>query len=353
MVEQSKSSAGNYFEDFRVGQELAHAIPRTVTVGDVALNTAFYGGRFVFNCADPFAQSLGLARAPVDDLLVLAFVLGKTVTDISLNAVANLGYSDLRFHALVYPGDTLGSTSRVIGLKENGDRKTGIVYVHSIGLNQHGEVVCDLMRWVMINKGDADAPAPETVQPDMPDRVPPETLYLPPHLNADGYDTDLSGSDYLWDDYEVGEKIDHIDGMTMEEAEHMMMTRLNQNTARVHSNQRLAEDSRWKRRLVFGGHVMSTARALSHNGLANAFKIAAINGGAHTNPAFAGDTVYAWSEVLEKADMPNHADFGALRLRTVATKDEPCAKFPHKTKDGKYEKSVLMDLDYWALMPRR
>ncbi len=352
MTGNTKNSTGNFFEDFKVGQELPHAIPRTITTGDVALNIALYGSRYVFNCADPFAQSVGLERAPVDDLLVLHFVLGKTVNDISLNAVANLGYSDLRFSALVYPGDTLGSTSRVIGLKENSDGKTGIVYVHSIGLNQRGEVACDLMRWVMVNKRDFDAPALETVIPDLPDRVAPESLYVPPTLNADGYDTALSGSPYLWDDYEVGEKIDHIDGTTMEEAEHMMMTRLNQNTARVHFNLHQSMQTRWKKRLVFGGHVISTARAISHNGLANAFKIAAINGGAHTNPAFAGDTVYAWSEILEKAEIPDHADFGAIRIRTVATKDAPCAEFPYKNDDGKYRKEVLLDVDYWALMPR-
>jgi 2-methylfumaryl-CoA hydratase len=348
-----KTTLGNFFEDFTVGHELPHPIPRTITVGDVALNTALYGSRHVFNCADPFAQSLGLARAPVDDLLVFHIVAGKSVTDISLNAVANLGYADMRFHALTYPGDTLGASSRVIGLKQNSDGKTGIVYVHTAGLNQHGEVVVDYLRWVIVHKRDHDAPAPDTVVPDLPDRVAPESLYLPPSLDADGYDTDLSGSPHLWDDYEVGEKIDHIDGITIEEAEHVLATKLYQNTSRVHLDGLAAASNRWGRRLIVGPYIISLARALSHNGLANAFKVAAINGAKHVAPAFAGNTIYAWSEVLEKAELPNHADFGALRLRTIATNDQPCGAFPGKTGERSYDASVLLDWDYWVLMPRR
>ena len=66
-------------------------------------------------------------------------VFGKTVPDISLNAVANLGYAACRFLAPVYPGDTLSSASEVIGLKENSNRQTGVVYVRSRGFNQHGD----------------------------------------------------------------------------------------------------------------------------------------------------------------------------------------------------------------------
>ena len=130
----------------------------------------------------------------------------------------------------------------------------------------------------------------------------PQTLgtALPP-LKSDGYNNALSGSRYRWGDYEVGEKIDHIDAMTIEEAEHQLATRLYQNTAKVHFNQLEQAQGRFGRRLIYGGHIISLARALSFNGLENAFHIAAINGGRHVSPAFAGDTVYAYSEVLDKA----------------------------------------------------
>ena len=81
--------------------------------------------------------------------------------------------------------------------------------------------------------------------------------------------------------------------------------------------------------------------------------IGRINAGAHANPTFAGDTVYAWSEVLERIELPGRTDVGALRLRTVATKDAPCADFPHKGEDGKYLPEVVLDLDYTVLVPRR
>lgn len=124
-----KTNVGNYFEDFSIGQRLVHATPRTVTTGDAALYTSLFGSRFPVQSSAEFARSLGLSEAPIDDLLTFHIVFGKTVADISLNAVANLGYAECRFLAPVLPGDTLASTSEVIGLKENSSGKTGIVYV--------------------------------------------------------------------------------------------------------------------------------------------------------------------------------------------------------------------------------
>lgn len=348
-----KTRLGNFFEDFRVGQTIAHATPRTVTAGDVALYTAVTGSRFAVTSADTFAQSLGFPRAPVDDLLAFNMIFGKTVPDISLNAVANLGYACGRFGCPLYPGDTLAADSTVIGLKENSDGKTGIVYVRSRGVNQHGQVALDYCRWVMVRKRDVASPAPEAVVPDLPAAVAAGDLIVPERLTTAEYSVVLSGSRDLWDDYQAGERIDHVDGMTIEESEHMMITRLYQNTARVHFNQQAEKAGRFGRRLVYGGYIISLARSLSFNGLANAFRVAAINGGRHVAPAFAGDTVYAWSEVIDKFALPGRSDLGALRLRSVATRDQPCAGFPYKTADGRYDPGVLLDFDYTVLMPRR
>jgi 2-methylfumaryl-CoA hydratase len=62
--------------------------------------------------------------------------------------------------------------------------------------------------------------------------------------------------------------------------------------------------------------------------------------------------VFAWSEILACADVPGRDDIGALRVRTVATKDRPCDDFPYKTSDGEYDPSVILDLDYWVAVPR-
>lgn len=348
-----KTNPGNYFEDFSVGQELVHSSPRTVTVGDAALYTALYGSRFALTSGESTARAMGMERMPLDALIVFHTVFGKTVPEVSLNAVANLGYASCRFAAPVYPGDTLAATSKVIGVKANRDGRTGVVYVHSTGTNQHGEVVLDYVRWVMVRKRDAASPAPETVIPELPGAVDVADLVVPQGLRGDGYDPALGGSPYLWDDYEPGERIDHVDAMTIEEAEHMTATRLWHNTAKVHFNQHVEQGGRFGRRIVYGGHVISIARALSFNGLANAMTITAINGGTHCNPTFAGDTVYAWSEVLERLELPGRDDLGALRVRTVATKDLSCEDFPYRDEDGKYLPEVVLDLDYTVLMPRR
>lgn len=348
----AKTSAGNFFEDFSVGKVFHHATPRTVSDGDIALYTALYGGRFAVQSSAVFAAGLGYKAQPVDDLLAFHIAFGKTVPEVSLNAVANLGYAECLFGVPVYAGDTLSTTSEVIGIKENSNGKTGVVYVRSLAVNQRNETVVDYKRWVMVNKRDVNSPAPEAMLPALKEAMAVTDLVVPAGTDLAAYDTTLAGSADLWDAYVPGEKINHVDGSTVEEAEHMLATRLYQNTAKVHFNQFAQSQGRFGKRLVYGGHVISIARALSFNGLANAYRIAAINAGAHANPIFAGDTVFAWSEVLDKAVCPGRTDVGALRLRTVATKDHPPADFPLRGEDGKYLPHVVLDLDYWVLMPR-
>jgi len=349
----AKSFGGNFFEDFSVGQMLRHATPRTLTGGDVALYNAVYGGRFAVSSSDEVARVLGYPRSPVDELLAFHMVFGKTVPDISLNAVANLGYADCRFLKPVFPRDTITAVSEVIGLKENSNRQTGVVYVRTTGLNQAGDTVLSYVRWVMVRKRHPDADVAGQSVPKLPAAVAPEGLVLPAGVTFERYDAMLAGSPFLWDDYAPGEKIDHVDGVTVEESDHMLATRLYQNTAKVHFNQHAEGQGRFGRRLIYGGHVISLARALSFNGLANAVQILAINAGRHVNPLFAGLTVYAWSEVLEKAELPGRDDVGALRLRLVAAKDHPCADFPDRNEKGEYPPEIILDLDYWAAMPRR
>ncbi len=348
----NKTNPGNYFEDFEIGQFLRHATPRTLTPGDASLYMALFGPRFALTSSDEFARSLGLPASPIDDLLAFHIVFGKTVPDISLNAVANLGYADCRFLTPVYAGDTLSTTSEVIGLRELSNGKSGIVYVRSTGINQRHEVVIDYVRWVMVRKRDEAAPTRAASVPALPEFVAASDLAVPAGLDFSAYKCELSGSPHLWDDYRVGEKIDHVDGMTIEEAEHMMATRLYQNTAKVHFNQHMQNNDKAQRRLVYGGHVISLARALSFNGLANGVKIAAINAGRHVAPCYAGHTVFAWSEILDRAEIPGRRDVGALRVRLFATKDQPCTEFPGVTEDG-HHPSVILDLDYWLLMARR
>lgn len=347
----NKTGQGRFFEDFSVGQVLRHATPRTITAGDQALYTALYGSRFAVQSADHFARAVGYPAAPIDDLLVFHIVFGKSVPDVSLNAVANLGYAECVFEKAVHAGDTLYAVSEVIGLKENSNGTTGTAYVRTSGFNQHDELVLRFVRWVMVRKRDAASAPRSPVVPSLEKSVAATRLGRAcPVIKAGQWNDTLSGSPYRLDDYSVGEKIDHADGMTVEEAEHQLATRLYQNTARVHFNAHADRSGRFGRRLVYGGHAVSLARALSFNGLGNAFHIAAINGGRHVAPLFAGGTVYAWSEISDKAKLPEREDVGALRIVTRAVRDMDCRG--HPTAEAMADQpGVILELDYWALIP--
>ncbi len=341
-----KTNAGRFFEDYSVGQVIEHAVPRTLSGGEKAVYQSLYPMRHAIYSSDVFAADCGLSGGAFDDLIVFHTVFGKTVPDVSLNAVANLGYAEGRWLRPVLPGETLTSTSEVIGVKQNSNGKTGVVWVRTTGRAADGDPVLEYVRWVMVRKRDADAPAPATVVPDLAGSVAADALVIPEGLDFSSYDFTLAGEAHRWSDYDVGEKVDHVDRVTVEEAEHMMATRLWQNTAKVHFDATNREDGR---RLIYGGHVISMARALSFNGLANAQMIVGLNGGSHVGPLFSGDTICAWSEVLDKAET-SAPGVGAIRLRLVAHKPE-AAPFALRGTDGKYVPGVLLDFDYWALMP--
>lgn len=354
----AKTNTGNFFEDFQPGAEMQHAVPRTITEGDTSLYIALTGDRYPLHCSAELARSLGYRRETVNDLLAFHMVFGKTVNDISLNAVANLGYAAVRFLAPVYPGDTVRSVSRVIGKRENKSGTNGIVWVKTTGTNQAGQAVLDYYRWVMVNKRDSSKPTGANDQPELPKELRPEELRPHRELDLSRYEPWASGGRAFWEDYEKGERIDHVDGVTIEESDHMLATRLYQNTAKVHFDAFAAKGTRFGKRLIYGGHIISLARSLSFNGLENVLGILGWNGGAHANPTFAGDTIYAYSEILDKAEIAGRADCGALRARLVAVKNANLREEPIPLKveqEGKqaYHPNVVLDLDYWLLVPRQ
>jgi 2-methylfumaryl-CoA hydratase len=354
-----KATRGNYFEDFQVGMRLQHPVPRTVHGGDLALYIALTGARNPLSSSTELARSLGLQRECAHDLLAFHLVFGKTVGQVSQNAVASLGYARVLFHRPVYPGDTLLAESDVIGLRELSSGKAGVVYVTTRGFNQKGQLVLSFHRWVMVEKRDPSVRSGVDHVPSLPAVVPAAELPVPDGLNLARFEqlAWTTGGRHRFEDYVVGERIHHVDGMTIEEADHVQATRLYQNGARVHFDQHQARASRFGRRLVYGGHVISVAHALSFNGLENVLRMAAWNGGTHANPTFAGDTIYAWTDVLDAA--PVSDDLGALRLRLVACKDvDPRAEevsLEVAGADGKVapDPRVVLVLDYWGLIPRR
>jgi len=352
-----KVTAGRFFEDFSVGQRLLHAIPRTVHGGDIALYMALTGERTALASSTEVARSLGFMREVVPDLLVFHIVFGKSVPDISHNATANLGYADVRFTRPVYPGDTLVAESEVIGLRELSSGDGGVVYVRTRGTNQKSQDVLTFVRWVMVPKRDIAAARGVSSVPQLTPVVTVDRLPVPDTMNLQRF-PDLAwafGGTARWDDYEVGERLDHPDAMTIEEADHVQATRLYHNSAQVHFDARTMAESRFGRRIVYGGHVISVAMALAQNGLQTQLKIAAWNGGAHVAPTFAGDTLRAFTEVVERSEIPSRKDVGALRLRLSAVKNVSADELPAVPPllSGTKDPRIVLELDYWALFPKR
>lgn len=346
----SKINLGRFFEDFSIGQHIVHPLPRTITAGDVSLYIALTGSRYALHSSDGFAQDAGYARRPIDDMLMFHITFGKSVVDISLNAIANLGYAEVQFIHPVYVGDTVSLSSEIIGLKENSSGNSGIVYVHSSGHNQHGQPILSFKRWVMIKKRSTQVTGINQI-PALLDAMPSDQAsYLP---TIQQIDTNQSGCDYLWEDYSAGERLDHPEGITVDATQHTLATNLYQNNAKLHFDQHMMQQGPMRQRLVYGGHIISLCRSIAFNGLGNAMWLHAINAGTHANPVFAGDTIYCYTLVKE---VMQHArkDIGLLRLQSIGLKNiTPAEVSSHRDADGKYLPQVVLDLDYTVIIPRR
>ena len=340
-----KNFKSRYFEDYILGETIDHSVPRTITEGDVSIYLATTGSRFAVNYSHEFSQKIGFSSTPIDDILTFHIIFGRTVPDLSLNAIANLGYAGVKFLKPVFIGDTLSSSSKIIGLKENSNGKTGTVYVESIGKNQNNEVVLKYYRWLMMQKKNFDFKLEKNVIPELPEEVNSADFTFAENLNFTEWDPKITGSKAFYDDYKQNEEIHHLDGQTIEEAEHQIATRLYQNNARVHFNQHVEKDGRFGKRIIYGGYIISLARAISCNGFANTLKIAAIHSGKHSAPTFSGDTIYAWSKVLDKEIISEN--IGSLKIQTLASKNDSNMSFPEE----KLPENIVLDIIYSILIP--
>lgn len=356
MTNKTLLSKGNFFEDFELGQTLIHGVPRTITAGDATLYLALTGSRYPLFCAETIATSLGFEKMPLDNLLVFHIAFGKTVNDVSLNAVANLGYAEVSFNVPCFAGDTLSVTSNVIGLKENSSGKTGVVYVHSSAKNQNNIEVVSWKRWVMVHKKHKVAAQENAINhlPTLKQQVDFSQQNLSGDINFSNWKDHYSDSQAKFNDFQVGDTIFHRDGMTINDSDHSLATRLYQNNARVHFDQTMMDNSPHGKRLVYGGHIISICRALSYNGLGNATWLSAINGGTHSNPSFAGDTIYCQSEILDKQTIKDRSDLGLVRIRMLGLKNNTPDKieslYSTEKSRTRYHSDVVLDLDYTVMM---
>lgn len=347
---------GNFLEDFTPNKVFKHAIPRTLTEGDVSLYIGLTGNRNPLHCSSITAQTIGFKKTPIDDVLLFHIAFGRTVDDVSLNAVANLGYANIQFKKPAYVGDTIYSESRVIAVRENSNKSTGVVYVESKTFNQNNQEILSWVRWVMVPKKNNDS----KIASQIPSNI-PKTAELK-DIDRKGFDfgqlkTWETGSEKIFNDFNVGEIINHAAGITIDESDHTMATKLYQNNAKLHFDAHLMKNTPFKKRLIYGGHIISLCRSLSFSGLENAVQVIGVNSGVHSNPTFAGDTIYCRTEVIDKLEDKSFTNAGILRLRQLGIKNCPSAELKKvmTEKDGKniYDPHVVLDLDYFVLIPKR
>src|SRR5436853_6138210 len=177
---------GHFLDDLRPGQLFRHKRGKTITEGLFAVFTDFSMTTNPLSKNARYARAYGFRDMVVPPGLVMAVVFSQTVEDMSENARANLEYVDMRFGAPVLVGDTIESTSIVLGVTPSSrDRSLGVVHVQTTGRNQHDDVVLTYERKVQVWKREVDAPVQEGTV-DTVSEIACE-LWLPAYDRRQGY----------------------------------------------------------------------------------------------------------------------------------------------------------------------
>ncbi len=144
---------GRFFEDFEIGDIYEHPLGRTVTTTDNAWFTLLTQNTAAVHFDHHYAAQTEFGRPLVDSTFTVALVTGQSVTDVSQNVMANLGWDEIRLSAPVFEGDTIYSQSEVLEKRESKSRpNVGIVTVKTSGYNQDGVVVITFKRMIMVYK---------------------------------------------------------------------------------------------------------------------------------------------------------------------------------------------------------
>ncbi|MEO8603342.1 MAG: MaoC family dehydratase [bacterium] len=311
-----RKKTGNFLEDFRIGSVLRHKVGKTVSEGLVSAFTEFSMTTNPLHKNRRYAQLYGYRDMILPPGLVMAVVFSQSVEDISENARANLEYVDMRFGAPVCVGDTLESTSVVLGVTPSSkDRSLGVVHVQTTGRNQHDEVVLTYERKVQVWKNDVDV---EVVKDAASAPAVACELVLPRYDAALPYRSlsHLSNADTYFEDFTVGDTIEHSRGRTMT-SEHIALTAMLDNTSQVHCNQYMIDRNPERfvggQLIIFGGIPFQLCLGLSCPDVAdNSLGDLVYKTGRHSAPLFAGDTVFASTEISGKRDFAGRADLGVL-----------------------------------------
>ena len=321
---------GNFLEDFHVGQILRHKVGKTITEGLFNAFTEFNMTTNPLSKNRRYAQRYGFRDMICPPGLVMATVFSQSVEDVSENARVNLEYINMRFGVPVYIGDTIESTSLVLGIKlSTREPDRGVVHVQTTGRNQNDEVVLTYERKVQVWKNDLNVPLQDATAGATPE-VPVE-LRLPAYDPSRRYAelAHLTSADTYVEDFTPGDTIEHSRGRVVT-AEHVALTAMLDNTSQVHCNQFMIDQNPEKfiggKLIIFGGIPFNLCLGLSCPDVAdNALADIVYTSGRHTAPIFAGDTVFASTEIRGRRDFPGRPDLGvvatALRGHKFVLKD--------------------------------
>jgi 2-methylfumaryl-CoA hydratase len=356
-----RKRTGNFLEDFRPGQVFRHKGGKTVTEGLFAMFTEFS------MTTNPLAKNARYARAyGYRDLvcppgLVMLIGFSQTVEDVSENARTNLEYIDMRYGAPVYAGDTLEAETKVLGVRPSRSKPDlGIVHVQSTARKNVGSadeaVVCTWQRKVQVFKHDADAELHAgEVEPDAVECE----LWLPPYDPSRDYKglAHLSSADSYFEDFEVGTRIEHSRGRVMTD-EHIHLTAVLDNTSQVHCNQFMIDQDPERyaggKLIIFGGIPFTLCLGLSCPDVGdNALGDLVYATGRHTAPLFAGDTVFAATDVLGCRDHPQRPDLGIVETRLLGHKFERAPGAASEGAPPGFERVQIFELERQLVVKRR
>lgn len=356
-----RKTTGHFLEDFQPGQVFRHKGGKTVTEGLFTTFTEFAMTTNPLSKNARYARAYGYRDLVCPAGLVMLVAFSQTVEDVSENARANLEYIDMRFGAPVYVGDTIEVETKVLGVRPSSSRPNlGIVHVQSTARKNIGSedeaVVMTWQRKVQVWKKDDQAEVhPGEVEPDSVECP----LWLPRYNASADYKAlaHLSSPDSYFEDLEPGTRIEHSRGRTMTD-EHIHLTAILDNTSQVHCNQFMIdldpEQYVGGRLIIFGGIPFVLCLGLSCPDVGdNALADLVYTTGKHTAPLFAGDTVFAATEVLEKRDYPGREDLGVVKTRLHGHKFQRAEGETPEDAPADWKKVPIFELDREIVVKRR
>ena len=328
---------GRHLDDFVPGAVFAHPWDVTLDEGLCALFAASFQDATPTYASRTAARAVGLLGRPIHPLLLLNLGLSFSVHDVTERAIANLAYIDVRFPTACYPGDTVRARSQVLAVKPVSTGDKGIIHIRTQLVTDEGALVCSFERKALVRAGRVvgrpeGAPhSIELIEGDPP-RIP---AAITASLAASGPASlaHRGGFSTFWEDLVVGDVFAHDNGRTVSEGEAMQLTTLARNSHPLHMDEHYCKSNSFaKTRVVFGGLVVSWVLALTSRDTAgNAIWDLGLDDGAHAGGVFAGDTLFAATQVLAKEAIS--PDAGSVTLRVVGLKNTPALPLLERGED--------------------